>query len=203
MLIEWAWRHQGLVVPAGNPQGLTGLKDLAGGKVTVARRQAAAGSWLLLAQLLERDGTRPRRPELSQPKPRMARPTLGLAVLEGRAQAGLAVEAVARALKLDFVPLFRERYDLLLRRRDFFEPAIQTLLRLRPRRRLQGQGRTDGRLRRFGPGYGAAERTVVKYTRQFAPKPGDSDQPAMLRDAARGGSSCFDRLSMRKVVCRR
>ena len=52
---------------------------------------------------------------------------LGLAILEGRADAGFAVEAVARALKLDFLPLMRERYDLLIRRRDYFEAPVQTL----------------------------------------------------------------------------
>ena len=34
----------------------------------------------------------------------------------------------ARTLKLDFLPLMRERYDLLLRRRDYFQAPIQTLL---------------------------------------------------------------------------
>ena len=53
---------------------------------------------------------------------------LGLAILEGRADAGLAVEAAAKTLKLDFVPLAEERYDLLMRRRDYFEPPMQRLL---------------------------------------------------------------------------
>jgi excisionase family DNA binding protein len=119
VLIEWAWRSQGLVVAAGNPKGLAGLKDLARGRVIVARRQEAAGSRLLLAQLLEREG-------------------LGLEDLNFTAEtarsetdlgeAGLAVEAAARTLKLDFVPLMRERYDLLLRRRDYFEAPVQALL---------------------------------------------------------------------------
>jgi molybdate-binding protein len=53
---------------------------------------------------------------------------LGLAVLEGRADAGLAVAAVARQYRLDFLPLHRERYDLLMRRRDYFEAPVQKLL---------------------------------------------------------------------------
>ncbi len=54
---------------------------------------------------------------------------VGLAVIEGRADAGLGVRAVAHQLGLDFVPLHRERYDLLIRRRDYFENAIQQLMR--------------------------------------------------------------------------
>ena len=34
----------------------------------------------------------------------------------------------ARSLKLDFVALAEERYDLLLSRPDFFDPPLQTLM---------------------------------------------------------------------------
>ena len=126
VLIEWARRRQGLVLPAGNPRDIAGLKDLAAGGVTVVRRQAEAGSWLLLAQLLERAGLT--TDDLAFADERAGSETeLGLAILEGRAEAGLAVESVARSLKLDFLPLVSERYDLLLRRRDFFEPPVQAL----------------------------------------------------------------------------
>jgi molybdate-binding protein len=38
------------------------------------------------------------------------------------------VEAVARSLQLDFVPLSQERFDLLMARRDYFGAAVQTLM---------------------------------------------------------------------------
>ena len=127
VLIEWARRRQGLVVAAGNPLGIESLRDLKETGARVVARQPEAGSYLLLAHLLEQaemaledltciDGTA--RSETD----------LGLAILEGRADAGLAVEAAARTLKLDFVPLQEERYDLLMRRRDYFEPPMQSLL---------------------------------------------------------------------------
>jgi len=127
VLIEWAWRNQGLVLPAGNPKGIQSLKDLAAAPVPVARRQEAAGSQLLLAQLLEREGLTPGDLAFT-PETARSETDLGLAILEGRAEAGFAVEAVARTLKLHFLPLMRERYDLLLSRRDFFEAPVQALL---------------------------------------------------------------------------
>jgi molybdate-binding protein len=54
---------------------------------------------------------------------------LGLAISEGWADAGLAIEAAARRFKLDFVPLHEERFDLAVRRRSYFEPPVQALLR--------------------------------------------------------------------------
>ncbi len=127
VLIEWAWRTQGLVVAAGNPRGIETLADLKAGAVPVIRRQQAAGSQLLLAHLLEREGLALDELNFVAETAR-GETDLGLAILEGRAEAGIAVEAVARTLKLGFVPLLRERYDLLLRRRDYFEPPVQKLL---------------------------------------------------------------------------
>ncbi len=50
-----------------------------------------------------------------------------LGVLEGKADAAFGLAALARQLKLDFVPLCRERYDLLVWRRAWFDPPMQTL----------------------------------------------------------------------------
>jgi molybdate-binding protein len=126
VLIEWAWRRQGLIVAPGNPLGLTGVTDLADPKVRIMRRQPAAGSELLLSALAAEAGiTLDDAPQAAAARGEM---DLGLAVLEGRADTGLAVEAVARALRLDFVPVTRERFDLLIGRREYFEPPIQSLL---------------------------------------------------------------------------
>lgn len=127
VLLEWAWRTQGLVLPAGNPDEVNGLGDLAAKRLPVARRQAESGSGLLLQYLLERDGLLPDQLQFVEETAR-SEMDLGLAILEGRARAGVAVEAVARSLKLDFLPLMQERFDLLTGRRDAFEPALQALL---------------------------------------------------------------------------
>ena len=127
VLLEWARRSQGLVVPAGNPAGVRGLQDLKDHGLGVILRQEAAGSHRLLVHLLARAGLGLDQLKIVAETAR-SETDLGLAILEGRAQAGLAVAAVARGLKLDFVPLMWERYDLLVRRRDYFEPPLQALL---------------------------------------------------------------------------
>jgi prolyl-tRNA synthetase len=50
------------------------------------------------------------------------------AIHDGHADAGVAIEAAARAQGLAFIPLAVERLDLVLRRRDYFEPPVQALL---------------------------------------------------------------------------
>jgi putative molybdopterin biosynthesis protein len=55
---------------------------------------------------------------------------VAVAVLSGKADAGLGILAAARALGLDFVPLTEERYDLVIPK-DFLElPSIQKVLEL-------------------------------------------------------------------------
>ena len=125
VVTEWAWRTQGLVVASGNPRGLASAADLAG--VRFIPRQPEAGSYLLLRHLLAEAGVELDSVAMLDP-PARTEADVAVHVLEGRADAGLAVESVARMHRLGFIPLFRERYDLLVWRREYFEPPMQRLL---------------------------------------------------------------------------
>lgn len=128
VLVEWAAREQGLVAPPGNPAGIARLADLAAKRLRVAHRQEGAGAQTLLRHLLAREGLRYEDLALAGP-PALTETDLAAAVLEGRADCGLAIAAVARQFRLAFIPLHRERFDLALRRRDYFELPVQKLLR--------------------------------------------------------------------------
>lgn len=127
VVVEWAWRQQGLVLAAGNPMGVRTVADLTRVGARLVRRQAEAGSYILLAHLLAEAGISPADLTVA---PQRARSELDVAVSirEGKADAGLAVAAAAAQLGLDFVPLRRERFDLVMRRRTYFEPPVQALL---------------------------------------------------------------------------
>ena len=127
VMIEWARRRQGLVVAPGNPMDIQGIADLKAKGCRVAVRQPEAGSRILFNHLLAEAGLKPGDLDLIDP-PLRSEADLALAILEDKADAGLAVAAAAHQLRLDFVPLHEERYDLLLRRRDYFEPPVQALL---------------------------------------------------------------------------
>ena len=47
---------------------------------------------------------------------------------DGKADMGFGIAAGARQCRVDFVPLHRERYDLVMRRWDYFELPLQRLL---------------------------------------------------------------------------
>ncbi len=125
VLIEWCIRSQGLVVAPGNPKSIKTVGDLAG--IRFAPRQSDSGSRHLLDHLLRQEGLSADTLDMISPPARNEADVANL-IADGKADAGLAIEAVARQYRLDFVPLFSERFDLAVWRRDFFEPPIQTLM---------------------------------------------------------------------------
>jgi molybdate-binding protein len=125
--LEWARRTQGLLLTAGNPLRIRALGDLKKKRARVVPRQADAGSRRLFEHLL-------RQAELSvddiawSPRAAHAETDLAAAIAGGSADAGLGIEAAAHVHGLAFIPLAVERMDLVMRRRDAFEPPVQTLL---------------------------------------------------------------------------
>jgi excisionase family DNA binding protein len=125
--VEWARRAQGLVVAPGNPMKLRTVADVAKKRARVVARQPSSGSQRLLEHLLARAGLTADALRVVG-KPALAETDLAAAIRDGKADAGIAIEAAARAHGLAFVALASERFDLVVRRRDYFEPAVQTLL---------------------------------------------------------------------------
>ena len=126
-LIHWAWREQGLITAPRNPKKLKGIADLARPGVTVARRQEGAGSEVLFRHMLERAGMSDRALTCATPVMR-TESDVAAAVLEGKADCGLGIAAGARRHRLGFIPLHRERFDLAIGRRDFFDERVQRLM---------------------------------------------------------------------------
>jgi molybdate-binding protein len=92
----------------------------------MALRPNGAGAQLLLLRLLAQSGIEPAALKQIMP-PCPTGPDIAQAIHSGRADCGIATRAVARAAQLEFVPLIWERFDLVLRQRDYFLPGPQTL----------------------------------------------------------------------------
>jgi excisionase family DNA binding protein len=127
VLLEWAKREQGLVLAAGNPLKISKLADLKKAKVRTILRQQGAGSYLLFLQLLGEAGINPDQLKYVQP-PALTETDIASAILDGRADAGLAVRAVARQFHLDFIPLTVERLDIAVLRPSYFDAPWQSLM---------------------------------------------------------------------------
>jgi len=126
VLINLSYRDQGFIVPAGNPQGLRDLADLARPDVRFVNRQKGSGTRVLLDYHLKQREIDPAR-IAGYEREEFTHMAVAAAVLSGAASAGLGILAAGRALGLDFVPLFQERYDLAVPRRHWESQLLAPL----------------------------------------------------------------------------
>jgi putative molybdopterin biosynthesis protein len=126
VVIGLARREQGFLVAPGNPLGISDVASVVQRRLRLAQRPAGAGAQLLLIALLHRGGIAAEALAKSGPLCPTG-PDLAQAVRSGRADCGIASRSVARAAGLDFMPLLWERFDLVLRQRDYFLPGPQAL----------------------------------------------------------------------------
>lgn len=144
VLIGFAAREQGLIVAPGNPLGLKSVRDIAERGLRMAVRPQGAGAQQLLLGLLKRDGLS--MDQLSAAHVAPTGPDIAQAIRAGHADCGIATRAIATAAGLDFVPICIERFDLLMRQRDYFRRPLQTLLRLLGDPRFAARARELGGL---------------------------------------------------------
>ena len=129
VVIGLVGREQGLIVAPGNPHRLTGLADLAAAGVTFVNRQRGAGTRVLLDYHLDKagiDAAMIRGYEHEE----YTHLAVAASVSSGRAACALGIRAAAEALSLGFVPLFSERYDLVIPREHYDGPFLRPLLDL-------------------------------------------------------------------------
>ncbi len=114
-VVALAGRDQGLLVGRGNPKGIKSLADLSRSGVRFVNRQRGAGTRVLLDYHLNLM-TIPPESIVGYTQEEYTHLGVAAAIASGRADCGLGVAAAAQALDLDFIPLFQERYDLVIPR---------------------------------------------------------------------------------------
>ncbi len=111
-LLTLAWREQGLLVARGNPCKIEGLSNLADDEISFINRQRGAGTRILLDHQLSRRGIEPAEISGYQ-REEYTHAAVAQAVAAGTADVGLGIKAMAEAFELDFVPLTRERFEVI------------------------------------------------------------------------------------------
>jgi putative molybdopterin biosynthesis protein len=106
-------REQGLMVPRGNPKGIKSLGDLTRPEVRFVNRQRGAGTRVLLDYHLNLLGMS-KDAILGYNHEEYTHLGVAAAIASGRADCGLGIPAAAQALGLDFFPLFKETYQLII-----------------------------------------------------------------------------------------
>ncbi|MGQ9554573.1 MAG: substrate-binding domain-containing protein [Anaerolineae bacterium] len=127
VLVTLAYRQQGLILAPGNPRRLCALEDIAHEGMTFVNRNRGSGTRIWLDRRLRQLGmqanqVRGYEHEVS------THTEVAAAIARGQADAGLGIQAAALAAGLDFLPLFQERYDLVIPMSFYEAPFLRPLL---------------------------------------------------------------------------
>ncbi len=122
-------REQGLIVPRANPKQVQGLDDLTRPDIHLVNRQRGAGTRVLLDYELGKLGISADNVQ-GYKNEEYTHLGVAAAVASGRADCGLGIAAAAKALELDFIPLFDERYELIVPQVYFDAPLLAPLFEI-------------------------------------------------------------------------
>ncbi len=127
-MVHLVERDQGLIVAKGNPKGIKGLEDLAQGDISFVNRQAGSGTRILLDYTLAQLEL-PSEAIMGYDHEEFTHMAVAVDILSGTADCGVGIYAAAKALDLDFIPMAREQYDLIIPSTSMEQPGIQVLMK--------------------------------------------------------------------------
>lgn len=129
VLINMSYRIQGLMVRKGNPKNIKGLSDLIRDDINFVNRQKASGTRVLLDYLLDKENIDKSKIN-GYDVEEISHMNVAVKVKEGLADVGMGIESAARIMDLDFIPIVKERYDLLINKNFAKTPMFEKILKV-------------------------------------------------------------------------
>lgn len=147
LIVHLAQRMQGFYVARGNPKGIQSWEDLTRPDVRFINREKGCGTRILLDEQIRRLGLDIRQIN-GYEKEEFSHFAVASAVARGEADVGLGNEKTAMQVReIDFVPLQKERYELVMKKEDMNKPYFQAVLEILQspefKKELQGLGDYD------------------------------------------------------------
>jgi putative molybdopterin biosynthesis protein len=127
VVVALFYRELGLLLPPGNPKRIKSIRDLARPKLRFVNRQIGSGTRICLDHELSRARLNAKMIS-GYDNVVSTHLEVGLKVLRGASDVGLATRTTAQLLGLDFLPFTRERFDAVIPKERFFSRGIQLLL---------------------------------------------------------------------------
>ncbi|MFC1846295.1 substrate-binding domain-containing protein [Chloroflexota bacterium] len=128
-VVHLAYRIQGLMYARNNPKQINDLGDLNRPDITFINRQKGSGTRILLDLELRKHGIVPSEingygNELD------THSAVATSIAKGESDVGLGIQAAAQTCDIGFLPLFHERYDLVIPIVNYHSEQLRPLLRI-------------------------------------------------------------------------
>ena len=128
VIVNLTYRMQGFYVAKGNPKNLTTWEDLLAPGVKIVNREKGSGSRVLLDEHVRLLGAQPSSIQGYEIETQ-SHIAVASMVARGRGDVAIGSEKVAKQVEgIDFVPLQKERYDLVVKQENFDARAVQTMM---------------------------------------------------------------------------
>jgi putative molybdopterin biosynthesis protein len=127
VVVNMFYRQIGFLVVKSKSDIFKGWKSLTNKKIRYVNRQKGAGIRILLDHELKNRDIAGDDIE-GYDNEVYTHFEVGLSLLSGEADVGIASAAVAKILDLNFQPLISERFDMILDKNTFFQPVVQTFI---------------------------------------------------------------------------
>ncbi len=128
VVVNLTYRMQGFYVAKGNPKNLRTWEDLLRPGVRLVNREKGAGSRVLLDEHVRLLGAEPSSIE-GYGTETQSHIAVASSVARGRGDVAVGSEKIARQVEgIDFVPLQKERYDLVVKRENFDSRPVQAMM---------------------------------------------------------------------------
>ena len=130
VVVHLTCRIQGFYVAKGNPKEISDWKDFKRDDITMVNREQGAGSRVLLDENLRLMGLFGKH-IAGYDQEIQSHLTVASIVASGKADVAIGTEKIARQVDgIDFVPIKKERYDIVFRREDEERYEMQSLLNI-------------------------------------------------------------------------
>ena len=113
IVITFAHWEEGFIIRQGNPKKIRAVSDIARPNVRIVNREKGSGARRLLDRQMRASAINPKRVK-GYGDEVFSHLDVAWRVKSGLADAGIGVKSVASICGLDFMPLQRERYDLVI-----------------------------------------------------------------------------------------
>ncbi|WP_027414669.1 helix-turn-helix transcriptional regulator [Aneurinibacillus terranovensis] len=143
VIVNLLSRRAGFYVAKGNPKQIQTWEDIAKPGVRMVNREKGSGARVLLDEQL-RIHNIPAKKIIGYDKEESNHLGVAGSIASGEADAGIGIEKAAAIVGVDFIPLIKERYDIVMIKSPHNEQLIETMIEVLQSSSFQHEVRSIG-----------------------------------------------------------